>query len=56
MEVQGLDINEINEAAMKIHLFHLGSTAIIITIATNRACLKKITVAIEEVRLGFIQG
>lgn len=36
-EVQGLDMNQIREAAMRIHPFHLGSTAIIIIIATNGA-------------------
>lgn len=36
-ELQGLDINQIKEAAIRIHPFHLGSTEIDIIIATNRA-------------------
>lgn len=44
-------MNQIREAAMRIQPFHLGSTAIVIIIATN-GVLK----AIEKVRLGFIRG
>lgn len=44
-------MNQIREAAMRIQPFHLGSTAIVIIIATN-GVLK----VIEKVRLGFIRG
>lgn len=53
-EVQGLDMNQIREAAMRIHPFHLGSTAIVIIIATNGAW--KECSCDWNVRFGFIQG
>lgn len=51
-EVQGLDKNQIREAAIRIHPFHLGSTAIVIIIATNGA-LKTIKLQLKKVRFGF---